>query len=311
MTSTVRDATRVAPPAASRGTTGPAASLTDGLLLLTTLIWGANYAVVKYGASVVRPLAYNSARVAVAAVVLVALAAGSRRVKRFARRDLLALLALGVLGNGLYQFLFVEGIARTRAGDAALVVASTPALVALLGRVLGVERVGARAAGGIILSIAGVGCVVFGASVAPGGQSTVVGNLIILVGAACWALYTVLLKPYANRLDALGVNAITMTGGAIPLLLIAVPALAATPWRHLGAGAVGAIAYGSIGSLVIAYLFWYRGIRVLGPTRTATYSNLQPLVAILVAWLFLREVPTPWQWGGAVAIIAGVIMTRT
>ena len=42
----------------------------------------------------------------------------------------------------------------------------------------------------------------------------------------------------------------------------------------------------------IAYLFWYRGLRVLGPTRTAVYGNLQPVIAIIVAWLFLKEAPT-------------------
>jgi len=119
------------------------------------------------------------------------------------------------------------------------------------------------------------------------------------------------LKPYANRIDALRISTVTAVGGAVPLLLVALPSLAATDWRHVPLGAFGALAYSAIGALVIAYLFWYRGIRVLGPTRTAMYSNLQPVVAILFAWAFLSEVPTLWQWLGAATIIAGVIMTRT
>jgi len=76
-------------------------------------------------------------------------------------------------------------------------------------------------------------------------------------------------------------------------------------------GAYGALAYSAIGALVIAYLFWYRGIRVLGPTRTAVYSNLQPIVALLAAWAFLGEIPTIFQGVGAVTIIAGVFLTRS
>ena len=59
-----------------------------------------------------------------------------------------------------------------------------------------------------------------------------------------------------------------------------------------------------------AYFFWYRGLRVLGPTRTAVYSNLQPIVALLVAWAFLNETPTIFQGVGAATIIAGVFLTR-
>jgi len=52
-------------------------------------------------------------------------------------------------------------------------------------------------------------------------------------------------------------------------------------------------------------------VRVLGPTRTAIYSNLQPLVALAVAWMMLpAETPTVWQGAGAVTIIAGVVLTR-
>ena len=69
--------------------------------------------------------------------------------------------------------------------------------------------------------------------------------------------------------------------------------------------------YSGIFALVIAYLFWYRGVQVLGPTRTAMYSNLQPVIALGAAWAALGEVPTPWQALGAGTIIAGVVLTRT
>jgi drug/metabolite transporter (DMT)-like permease len=288
----------------------PGVSLTDGLLLLMSIIWGVNYVVVKYGAGLVDPLAYNGIRVAVAAVILTGIVAVMRG-ERLARRDLVALLWLGVLGNGVYQAFFVEGIARTRAGDAALVLAAAPAFIAILGRVWGVERLGARAVGGIVLSIAGIALVVFGATGGADGASTLLGNALVLAGCLCWAVYTVLLKPYTNRISALRISAVTAVGGAVPLLIVALPAILSTNWRTVPAGAFGAIAYSAIGALVIAYLFCYRGIRVLGPTRTAMYGNLQPIIAILVAWGFLHEVPTLWQWVGAVTIIAGVVMTRT
>mgnify|MGYP003891688003 CR=1 FL=1 len=69
--------------------------------------------------------------------------------------------------------------------------------------------------------------------------------------------------------------------------------------------------YAGIGALVVAYLLFYRGVRVLGATRTAMYGNLQPIVALAFAWLMLGERPTPWQLLGAALITAGLLLSRT
>jgi drug/metabolite transporter (DMT)-like permease len=152
---------------------------------------------------------------------------------------------------------------------------------------------------------------VFGATGRADKESTLLGNLLILVGAMCWSVFTVLLKPYTHRVSLANISALTMVGGAVPLALVSAPAIIATDWRAVAPLTWMAIVYSGIGALVLAYLFWYRGVRVLGPTRTAMYSNLQPVIALLIAWPALSEVPTLWQGVGAVTIIAGVILTRT
>ena len=63
-------------------------------------------------------------------------------------------------------------------------------------------------------------------------------------------------------------------------------------------------------AVVLAYLFWYQGVRRLGPTRTSMYGNLQPGVALAVAWLTLGETPTPSQVAGVALILGGVLLTR-
>ena len=62
--------------------------------------------------------------------------------------------------------------------------------------------------------------------------------------------------------------------------------------------------------MVVAYLVWYHGVRAIGPTRTAMFANLQPLVAVLVAWVLLNEVPTVFQGTGAAAVIGGLYLAR-
>ena len=282
--------------------------VTDLLLVAMALIWGVNFSVVKFGTEVVPPLAFNAARMLLASLALGGMVLATRR--RVSRADLTALLLLGVLGNGVYQYLFVQGVALTRAGNAALVLAATPAFVALIGRLRGVERIRARGAVGIAMSVAGIGLIVFSTSRTHTEGASVRGDLLVLGACVAWALYTVLLKPYTERVDGVTLSAATMVGGTVPLTLVALPSLAAAPWATLGWAGGGAILYSGLGALVLAYLFWYRGVRQLGPTRTAMYANLQPVIALLVAWAVLAETPTLFQLLGAALILAGLLLTR-
>ena len=70
----------------------------------------------------------------------------------------------------------------------------------------------------------------------------------------------------------------------MPLVVLSAPALSGVDWGAVTPGVWGAVAYSGFAALVVAYLLWYRGVRVLGPTRTAMFGNLQPIIALLVAW---------------------------
>ncbi len=285
-------------------------TLTDGLLVGMALIWGVNASVMKLAVSEMPPLVFNAARLGLASIALVVLALGVRQT-HLTRRDVGMLLVLGVLGTGLYQYFMIEGLARTRAGTTALILSSGPAFVALFGRLLGVERITRRGMIGIGLSMIGIAFVALTQPEALTRRATLLGAGLVLIGCVCWSLFAVLIKPYANRLDGRVVTAITIVGGTLPLSLLALPALDRTAWDELSLTTWGAIVYAGLASMVVAYLFWNRGVRLLGPTRTAAFGNLQPIFALAAARAILGEKPGVWQLVGAVGIIAGVLLTRT
>jgi drug/metabolite transporter (DMT)-like permease len=288
----------------------PAFGFTDVLLFTMAVIWGINFVVVKYATHIFNPVAFTGLRVGTAAVFLVLVAFAGRRAV-LARRDVIALLFLGVIGNGLYQLFFVHGVARTRAGNAALIVGAAPAFIALVARARGLERVKRVTLIGIGLSFIGVAFVIVGSASSSSGQPTLLGSLLVFLGVICWTFYTIGLQPYTKRIDVIQLSAVTMVGGAVPLLIASAPAMTRTNWAGIGMGGWLALFYSSVISMGVAYFFWYRGLRVLGPTRSAVYTNLQPIVALLVAWAFLNETPTIFQGVGAATIIAGVFLTRT
>ena len=296
-------------PAQTPPTARPTSHATELGLVGMAVIWGVNFSVVKYGTQVMAPLAYNVLRMGLGCVVLLALAT-LRRGPKPTWRDRLSLMGLGVLGHCIYQVLFITGLARTRAGTAALVVAASPAVVAIVARATGHERLPRRAVLGIALSIAGV-VLVLGGSLTTDGAASLIGDLLILGAVVCWGFYTSGLVPYTRRVEPVQLAAWTLVGGVVPLAVIAAPALWHTAWATVSWTTWGAVAYSGILAMVIAYQFWYRGVLQLGPTRTAMYANLQPLVAVLVAWLVLHEVPTITQGLGAATVIGGLYLSRT
>ena len=301
-----------------------ALGLTDALLFTMAVIWGINFVVVKYATHLFSPLAFTGLRVLTVAVFLVAVAVsrgqpmsdnkgrmrGRPLLPAITRADLYRLLLFGFIGNGLYQLFFVIGVAHTRAGNAALIVGAAPAFIALGSRARGLERVRPMTLAGIGLSVIGVAIVILGSARPSNGEVTLLGSILVFFGVLCWTVYTILLQPYTKKIDVINLSAITMVGGALPLLITSTPAIVATNWSSVGVGGWLALLYSSVISMGVAYMFYYRGLRILGPTRTAVYTNLQPIIALLVAWAFLAEDPTMFQGVGAVTIIAGVFLTR-
>lgn len=285
-----------------------ASRVTELLLVGMAVIWGVNFSVVKYGTQVMDPLAYNALRMILATVVLLALAY-ARPGRRPSTVDRNRLMLLGVLGHFLYQVLFVYGIALTRAGTASLVIAASPAAVAIVARFFGKERLPLKAVIGIAISISGV-LLVVGGSIAADGTSHVLGDLMILAAVFVFAFYTTWLVPYTQRVEPAQLAAWTLVGGVVPLALVALPGLASTEWSAVAPLTWGAVAYSGLVAMVIAYLIWYKGVREIGPTRTAMFANLQPIVAVLVAWAALNEVPTAFQGVGAGAVMGGLYLAR-
>ena len=142
------------------------------------------------------------------------------------------------------------------------------------------------------------------------GADTVRGDLTMLAAAAAWSVYTVASSPLLRKYGTLPVTAMTMWIGAAGLAAAAVPSLLAQPWGDVRPWSWVGLLYSGIMAIAIAYLLWYYGVRHLGSSRTAVYSNTIPIIALLIAWLTLGETPGWLQLLGAGAILGGVFLAR-
>ncbi len=302
----------------------------DLLLLLMTLIWGTNYALIKTAFRELDPQAFNALRLVLASSVMVSASVIVRR--RWAARsdasaddlgvvasifhtpapvtrgDWIRLAWLGLVGHCLYQYLFVGGLAKTSVANGALLVSATPVVITLLSAISGKERIGALHWSGTLLSLVGI-YVVVGRGAHVSGAS-LRGDLMLMGAVVCWALYTIGARPLMVRHSPVGVTALSMLFGTMIYVPVAASRLSRVPWGAVSALTWVKLVYSSLFAICVAYTIWYAAVRAIGSARTSVYSNLLPIVAMITAYLRLHEPIGPARITGAAAVLAGVALTR-
>jgi drug/metabolite transporter (DMT)-like permease len=250
-------------------------------------------------------------RFTLASITLLALLHRFGESYRTSRKDMLSLMALGLLGHTAYQILFIGGIALTTASHTALIFGITPVVVAILSLILGHERVSGAGWAGAALAFGGEYLIIASKPPAQGSPSSLRGDLLVLAAAFCWCFYTVLARPLLARHSPLKVTALSMSWGYLAMIPVCAPSVWRQPWGTLGLKAWGGILYSFLFALVIAYILWYRSVHKVGNVRTAVYSNLVPVSGTLAGWAFLGEPLYPALGLGAAAIFAGIVLTRS
>ena len=285
---------------------------TEVLLILMTLIWGANFSVIKASLEEFRPLTFNILRFLIASTLVLGILWYRERSLRAPKGELWKIVLLGFVGNTFYQVLFIEGIHLTRAGDATLILALMPMTILLLGALSGLERfqVGNALATGC--SFLGVLLAVYSSSqkATAHASNPILGNLLILVCVICWAAYSLFSAPLMKNMSSLRFSALTMSFGTLFLLPLSIPQLLHQDWQAVSSAAWAGVLYSSCLALVFCYIVWYHGVRQLGNNQTTIYSNLSAPFGILVAWLVLGEDLSRWHLTGTIMVLTGIFLNR-
>jgi drug/metabolite transporter (DMT)-like permease len=283
---------------------------TDALLLLMTLVWGANFTAIKYSIEDLLPLSFNGLRFAIASVVMLAASFALGHNLKVAKGDGWRLFGLGLFANTFYQSVFIIGMANTRAGNAALILSTTPLVTAIVGRLLKQEYFTARGVFGLLLAFSGIILIILTGHKEVSFRESVLGDCLLVAATLFWSLYTVGSKRMINIYGSMKTTTIMMTTGTPVLLLVCLPSFLRQDWSRVRPIAWAGLIYSALLAIALAYIIWNHGVRKIGPTRTAIYSNITPIVAMLVAWPALGEVPTPGQIAGALVIFIGIYLVR-
>lgn len=280
----------------------------DGLMLLVVLIWGSNFAIIKLALAELPPLGFNALRLVLASGLLLSLLAarGSLRPPPESRRPL---FVLGLIGHCVYQICFIEGVARTSVANSSLILGCVPIAVLVLNAVSR-KRENVTALHGTGVGLSAVGLYLVVGQGAAASRQTLAGDLLAMAALWCWALYTLWSRPLLTRISPLAVTAYSMGYGTLLFLPWAVPDLVRLDWAAVSPGAWLALAASATLALCVSYVIWYTAVQRIGSTRTSVYSNLVPVVAMIVAATVLHEPVTIRKIAGASAILVGLALAR-
>ncbi len=279
-------------------------------MLALVVVWGVNFPIVKIAFRQMAPMVFNALRFGGATVLLLAVLwrwGGAMPPRTVWPR----LVGLGLVGHTLYQIFFINGLARTTAGNSSLILAMVPLFVAVLSAVLRIEPVAPRTWTGITLAFAGLVLLITGRDGFHLSAATLAGDALTLLCSLCWAVYTVFSRSYLQTMSPLQLTTLTMAAGAPVLVVASLPQLLQQVWAAVSWQAWAALVYSTVLSVGVGYVVWYASVQAVGGPRTAVFSNLIPIVALASSWLLLGETLGVLQAAGAAVVLAGVSLART
>lgn len=280
-------------------------------LAVMPFLFSTNIVLGRAAVAEVEPFTLAFLRWAIASLILWALAAEGLRRHRDAilgQWRLLAVLAFMMMvigGGGVYY-----ALKYTSATNGTLIFTTASVVIVLLDWLFrGTPITGLRIAG-IVLGLGGVGVIVTKGSLAAlTSLQFNAGDLIIALAMLCWSIYSIVLKrPSLQALPTIPLFAAIATMGALVSAPFAVVEIAVTGHFPTGLKAWASVLGLAVFASVAAFSAYQYGLRVLGPSIAGMFIYLFPPAGVLMAVVFLGEVPQAFHFAGFVLILVGLIL---
>ena len=272
-----------------------------------SFIWGSTWLAIKIGLGAMPPFLSAGMRFALAAGILAGLswAAGVPWPRQ--ARTHAGLLALGFLNFVVNYGAVYWGEQYVSSGLTAVLFATYPLFVLLIAHAtIGGERITPRKAIGVALGFAGV-YVIFRSDLALADPRAALAAAVILVSPVASALTSVGIKKWGHDLHPYTLTALPMAYGAFVLTSIglAFEDARAIEWS---AAAIGSLAYLALFGSVIAFVVYYRLLKVVPVSLLALVSYAFPIVAVVLGWLVLGERLSGSTLVGAAGVLVGIAL---
>ena len=278
-----------------------------GKLVLMAVFWGGTYIAGRIATAEMAPPAAALWRYLIASVALLGVAVLLEGgLPRLSGQQWLGVTLLGATGVALFNLCFMYGLARVSASRASLIVALNPAAT-LIGAALFLrEPLTRNKSVGIVVALVGVSVVLgHGDPRALVTGSVSVGDILLFGCPVAWAAYALLGQRILRGLSPVAATTYAALIGTAMLAVVAaftgdlgIPGVSWRAWAAVGFIGVFGTAW--------AFVWFYEGVRAIGPARAAVFINLVPVAAITLGVLLLGEPLELSMLVGGALVVAGI-----
>ncbi|MCM2982404.1 DMT family transporter [Niallia circulans] len=269
------------------------------------ILWSGSFITTKLAYETFAPIQLGAGRTLIAALIIWIIRKITNSTEKIRNKDRKRLFLSGLLGITLYFTLENIGVQMTSASNAALIVASFPAITALLEFFLYRSKPSLQKILGIFLAITGVA--ILTQIKVDGSNQSFWGNLILLGAGIVWACYNFVTKDITRKYSAMTITSYQMTVGTlcfIPFLLWEDEA-----WKMPNVISITSLLFLSIGCSVAAFILYNYGLKKLSASASVSLMNLVPVLGIVFSVFLLKEIVTLSQVIGGAIVIIGVILS--
>jgi drug/metabolite transporter (DMT)-like permease len=281
------------------------------LLVLTTLFWSGNFVISRGMHSEIPPFTLSFWRWMTAFIILSLFAVKhlwrQREIVRAHYRFICIQGLIGVAGFNTFVYLAMQ---TTTAINAVLVNSCIPVLIAVCSWILYREVMTPRQCLGVFVSLCGVLLIITRGEL---NHLLAVsfnrGDLLVLVAAMLWALYSANLKRYPSELHPLAYQSGIVLCGLVVLFPLYLFELQSGKVMVVTPASISTILYVALFASILAYIFWNRAVRTVGANKAGPFIHLMPVFSTILAVLFLGEQIHSYHLQGIVMIFIGITMT--
>ncbi|HEY0165757.1 MAG TPA: DMT family transporter [Jatrophihabitans sp.] len=282
------------------------------MLAATMLFWGSGFSSSELMVDHMPHAVAALLRFGGGAVALLVVMSFLSRSGRTSARDWSRAAIAGFLEVFAYNLFFFWGLSLAPAVDASIIVpVMSPILTTAFMLLTRKEAASASRVTGLTIGLIGAAIFFLGASEGSGGSTRLVGDLLFLLSAACWAAYSVYGARVLGGMEPLKATTYAMLTGTIMLGFYASPGIDDVDWSGLSHVVWLNVAYVAIGPTAVAYLFYYRGVQAVGPSAATTMMFLVPVIGTFCSVVLLGESFGLLQAVGAVVLLAGAFLAVT